>query len=325
MDKVKIGIIGTADIAYRRFLPALQSSENFEYVGVATRGNERANLFKNTFGGKVYNNYEELVKDPNVDALYIPLPPSLHFKWGKMGVEFNKHVFMEKPFTTDMRDTTEIIEMAEKNKIAVHENYMFEFHRQINKIKENIIKKKIGELRNITIKFGFPKRNDSDFRYNKELGGGALLDCGGYAIKLACILLGDKISVLSSVLNIDCGYQIDMFGNVSLMDQEGIVANLSFGMDNEYKCEVEVWGSRGNIKAERVFTAPPEMEIELALCREGYNSSIEVGKDNHFKNSIDFFYECITDNRTRIYQYEKIKLISKIQNETLEKAKLVYI
>ena len=117
------------------------------------------------------------------------------------------------------------------------------YHSQITKIKELLEQQVIGNLRLIRTSFGFPRRSANDFRYKKELGGGSLLDCGGYPIKLIQVLLSDvKIDSASLYYEND----IDLYGAVQVTGKEA-TAQISFGMDNSYKCELEIWGSKGTI------------------------------------------------------------------------------
>lgn len=323
MKKIRIGIICPSEIAFRRFMPALKKCNRYEYVGVAVAamdewGGEytdemrvaelaKAQNFKDNFGGKVYLSYTDLIEDENVDAIYLPLPPALHYEWGKKVLEAGKHLFLEKPSSVSAELTSDLIEMAEKNGLAVHENYMFVFHNQLDVIQNWIDEGKIGELRLIRIAFGFPKRAANDFRYNKSLGGGALLDAGGYTIKLATLLLGDTAKITTSRLNYTNEFDVDIFGSASMENDHGFTAQLSFGMDNCYKCELEVWGSTGTLFANRILTAPAEFEptIEYKNGNEPVKQ-IKLEADDTFFKSIKYFGQCIDDEKCRLESYSSI-------------------
>lgn len=299
---MKIGIIGTSEIAFRRFLPALKKCKEFTYAGVATRpveNPEKSKAFKDTFGGKIYNNYDELLKDESIEAVYVPLPSGLHYEWGKKVLEEGKHLLLEKPFTTNIEDTKKLIALANEKNLAVHENYMFAFHNQLSAIDEIVKKGTIGDVRLYRIAFGFPKRAESDFRYNKALGGGSLLDCGGYTLKLASMLLGSSAKVVYSHLNYVDGYDVDMFGSAAVINDEGTTAQLSFGMDNSYKCELEIWGSKGCFKTNRILTAPVDFEPTAEIIIANDTKTITLPSDDTFAKSIMKFYECVTDENIR--------------------------
>ena len=185
---MKIGILGTSDIAFRRFLPALKKCGDIEYAGVASRTPEKGKPFQEKFGGAVYNGYDALINDRSIDTVYVPLPPALHAQWGEKVLQAGKHLLMEKPFTTGPEDTKRLLALAKERGLAVHENYMFLYHSQLAKIRELISSGELGDIRLYRMAFGFPRRGSNDFRYVKALGGGALLDCGGYPVRLALIM-----------------------------------------------------------------------------------------------------------------------------------------
>ena len=296
---MRIGILGTADIAFRRFLPALRLCPEMAYAGVASRTVEKTQRFIEAYGGRGYTSYEELLADESIDAVYIPLPPALHYSWGKKALLAGKHLFMEKPFTTDLSETEELLHLAEERDLVVHENYMFLYHSQLQKVKELIENGALGELRMIRAAFGFPKRGEGDFRYDKALGGGALLDCGGYPVRLALELLGMDAKVTQARLIRPEGYEVELFGNAVLENEGGLCAQVSFGIDNAYQCQLEVWGSKATLIAARIFTAGPELKPPMLLRTSTGEEAVETEADDHFKNSLWQFQRCEKDRVLR--------------------------
>ena len=310
---MKIGIIGTSEIAFRRFLPALEKNKNFVYAGVATRTLEKAKKFQDTFGGKIYNGYDELINDESIDAIYVPLPPALHYEWGKKVLESGKHLLLEKPFTTELKDTEKLVELAKNKNLAVHENYMFVYHKQLSEIDKIVKDGTIGDVRLYRIAFGFPKRAEGDFRYVKELGGGSLLDCGGYTLKLASMLLGPTAKVTTSNLNYTKDYDVDLYGSATMVNDDGVTAQLSFGMDNSYKCELEVWGSKGVLRTNRILTAPVGYVPIVEIIIDNETKEVKLSEDDTFLKSIYAFWDCINNQAKKEKKY----------NEIIEQAKIV--
>lgn len=310
---MNIGILGTADIAFRRFLPALRQCDQAHYVGVASRTPEKAQKFQQQFGGRIYDTYDALLADPTIDAVYVPLPPALHYEWGKKVLLAGKHLFMEKPFTVSVAQTQALLELAAQKGLAVHENYMFLYHRQLPWIEQKLQSGAIGELRQIRMSFGFPFRGMQDFRYSKELGGGALLDCGGYPVALALRLMGPETIITTCALHEK--YGVDLFGSATLQNKSGLTAQISFGMDNSYRCELEVWGSTGCLMTNRIFTAPPDFTPVVKIVRQYGNEVIQLPADHAFLNSIYAFLEKVqmgTVAEERILlQSKKIEMIQK--------------
>ena len=155
---MRLGVICPSEIAFRRFAPALQQCPDLQFVGIGVLkkeelsasseiGNDvfneilqnernKAQSFIDQYGGKIFDGYETIASSPEIDALYIPLPPALHFQWAKKALEHGKHVLLEKPSTTSASETKDLVETAKKHGLALHENYMFTFHEQINTINE---------------------------------------------------------------------------------------------------------------------------------------------------------------------------------------------
>ncbi len=339
---MNIGILCPSEIAYRRFLPALKLVEKVEFAGVAvntpqerygefipklsevssmlSRGREKAQKIINEYGGKLYSSFEEMILAPNIDALYIPLPPALHYKWAKLALEHEKHVLIEKPSTISSRETDDLIRIAQEKKLALHENYMFMFHDQLNAIDEIIRSGEIGDVRLYRILFGFPRRTDNDFRYNKELGGGALIDAGGYTIKYASRLLGESAEIKYANLNYLDEFNVDIYGSATLVNADGLTAQIAFGMDNDYKCELEVWGSEGTLTTGRVFTAPMGFLPTVSIKKNQEFDDRTLPADDAFKNSIEHFIRCVGDSNVRQCNYKEIQLQARLVNQLREMA-----
>lgn len=326
MSNIRIGVICPSEIAYRRFMPALKKCAGIEFAGISTANasewngvltdelkkseTEKARKFIDEYGGKLYGSYGELLSSPDIDAVYLPLPPALHYRWGKAALENGKHLFMEKPFTTSLDDTRELIGLARSKGLAIHENYMFAFHSQIEWIKNRIAEGAVGDIRLIRIDFGFPFRGANDFRYNKALGGGALLDCGGYTLKLAGMFLGETARVTTSKLNSKEGFEVDIYGNATLVNDDGLTAQVSFGMDNSYRCSLDIWGSTGSIFTNRILTAPDGFEPTVIIKQGNDEQSFTLSADDTFKKSIEMFLKCINNNDIRNSEFDSVVLQS---------------
>lgn len=244
----------------------------------------------------------------------MPLPPALHYEWGRKALEAGKHLLMEKPFTTSAQETEQLLKLAEEKGLAVHENYMFLYHSQLARIKEMIADGSLGQIRLYRMSFGFPMRSQGDFRYNKELGGGALLDCGGYPVRLALELLGDTAKVVQSKLIQPKGFEVDLYGNAVMDNDAGEVAQISFGMDNAYQCQLEVWGSKATLIASRIFTAGDGVRPVLTLRTSSDESKLELEADDQFFHSIQQFCTKSQNNMKAILLQSR--LVEKIRRSS---------
>lgn len=317
----RIGIICPSEIAFRRFLPALKEAGCFEYTGVAiaskeefvgatdeilTKERAKAQTFVDGYGGKIYEGYSTLIHSDEVDAIYLPLPPGLHYKWAKEAIAAGKHILCEKPCTTALANTEDLLNDADQKGLAAHENYMFAFHDQLEAVNDIVKSGEIGDVRLYRISFGFPMRAQNDFRYNKALGGGALLDCGGYTLKYASMLLGPTAQLKYAQSNNIDGFSVDMYGSAALVNAEGVTAQIAFGMDHNYKCELEVWGSKGTIYTNRILTSPAGFVPEVIIRKGNKEEKRNLPADDAFKKSILHFGHCIEDADIRKANYQTL-------------------
>lgn len=301
----KIGILGAADIAYRMFVPALKQCGLFECAGIAELYNkEKLNKFIREYELQSYDSFDELIENPEIDILYIPLPPAFHYEYAKKALLQGKHVFLEKPLTTNQKDAEELVSIARSKKLVLQENYMFQYHSQIQKVLEIIASKQLGEVRLMRGNFCFPKRESNDFRYVKKLGGGALLDAGGYVIKLGTLLLGEMAKISDAHLYYTREYEVDMFGDFSMSNGE-LTYQGAFGMDNQYNCSLEIIGSKGKLLADRIFTSPPEYVPRFQIIQGNKSETVVNEPDNHFVKSIELFDKALRDDMLREELYEK--------------------
>lgn len=328
MKKYNVGIICPSEIAFRRFLPSLHRVEEFNFVGVAIASPEewagegkvteatlavidkerqKAQTFVDNYAGRIFEGYQTLIESPDVDVVYLPLPPALHFKWAKRTLEAGKNAYVEKPFTTSLEDTQALLSIAKEKKLAVHENYMFVFHKQLQAIKDLIANGEIGKVRQYRVSFGFPRRAVNDFRYNKALGGGALLDAGGYCLKYASWLLGDSAELVCANAYFEPEFEVDIFGSATMVNDEGTVVQMSFGMDCDYKCELEAWGSTGTLTTGRILTAPDGSEPDMIIKHNQDLVTKKLPADNAFEKSIRHFYKCLVNRDEREKNYKVIE------------------
>lgn len=313
---VRLGIIGCSEIAYRRFLPASQKIKQMQVVAVAEEyDRSKLQLFTDTFGIEGLGSFEELVQRTDIDAVYIPQPPALHYEWAKKALHANKHVLVEKPSATSYSDTSDLVCAAQKEGLALHENYMFIYHEQVRVIREMIASGEIGEVRLMRADFGFPLREKNDFRYVKELGGGALLDAGGYALRLASLLLGHTVHVDAAHIHGLSGYEVDMYGCAQLSNEKGEACQIAFGMDCEYRCSLEVWGSQGKLTANRIFTAPDGYQPIAYMEHAGKIKEIQLPADDSFEKSIHAFLAEISHETRRKQAYEDIVTQARLVEE----------
>ncbi|MCD4670582.1 MAG: Gfo/Idh/MocA family oxidoreductase [Actinomycetia bacterium] len=304
MDTLKIGVMGCANIAYRSMIPAILSIPQWELVAVASRSITKAVKFADIFSCQAVEGYKNLLAQDDIDAIYMPLPTGLHGEWIPKCLDAGKHVFAEKSLARNFAEAKSMVKQAEASDLLIMENYMFQHHSQHRFVKDMLDNGEIGDIRLFRSCFGFPPLPENNFRYNKDLGGGALLDAGGYPVKAAQLFLGNNLKVKAADLWFCEDRGIDIHGSAYLSSQEGSVAEIAFGFDNYYQCNYEFWGSKGKIVAERAFTPSSSFRPTIILEKQNIVTRFQVEPDNHFINILKEFYRAILENRHEKHHQE---------------------
>ena len=318
MNKLRIGVLGCASIAKRSVIPAIKSIAEFELVAIASRTKEKAADFAEEFECDAVVGYQELIDRKDIDVIYMPLPTGLHEEWVVKALEAGKHIHIEKSLAMNYDSAKRMVELAREKGLLIMENFMFIYHQQHQFVKGLIAQGEIGEVRCFRSSFGFPPLEKDNFRYNSELGGGALLDAAAYTVRVSQYFLGNDIKVEAATLN-TMNTEVDLFGGAYLKAPNGIFAEVAFGFDNFYQCNYEIWGSKGKIISQRAFTPGVDFKPTITLEQQGDNINYEIGAENHFVNILNEFKRCVLENDFES-KYNEILNQSRLLQELKDKA-----
>ncbi|MHC0433593.1 Gfo/Idh/MocA family protein [Streptomyces sp. O3] len=293
MEPVRIGVLGCADIARRRMLPAFAACPTTEVAAVASRDLDRARPLAAEYRARPVHGYAELLADDTVDAVYVPVPLALHAEWIEAALLKDKHVLAEKPVTMNLAETAALGELAQRRGLALMENIMFVHHDQHAQVRRLLAEGAIGELRSFHGWFTVPRRPAGDIRYRPELGGGALWDTGVYPLRAALHLLGPDLAVLGASFSSGPGFEVDTGGAVLLQTPNGVSAQLAFGLDHAYRDSYELCGSKGRITLDRVFTPPADRLPVAVLQGDSGADEIPLRPDDQVANTVAAFAEAV--------------------------------
>ncbi|GAA3435897.1 Gfo/Idh/MocA family protein [Kutzneria kofuensis] len=293
MTPVRIGIIGCASIAHRRMLPAMAALPGVEIVAIASRHVDKASAAARAYACRAVTGYEALLHLDEVEAVYVPLPNAMHATWIERALDAGKHVLAEKPLTTSVSRTHELVATARSRGLVLMENVMFLHHSQHAAVRSLVADGAIGELRAFHAAFAVPRRPADDIRYSADLGGGALLDTGVYPIRAAMSFLGNDLQVASAVLTRRHGHSVDSAGQALLCASNGVGASVTFGLDHAYRSGYELWGSEGRIVLEHAFTPPADHVPVVRLERPSGLDEILLAPDDQVANTLDAFATAI--------------------------------
>lgn len=252
---VRWGILGAANIALKKVIPGMQESALTQVVAIASRDIAKARAAAQSLGiPRAYGSYQELIDDPEIDAIYNPLPNHLHVPWSIRAAEAGKHVLCEKPIGLNAREARELLEARDRTGVKIGEAFMVRTHPQWLKVKEIVASGTIGDLRLISGHFSYYDRDPADIRSRVEWGGGALMDIGCYPITISRWLFGAEPTEVVGLIERDPELQVDRLTSGLLHFERG-QATFSCSMQLVAFQTVQIFGTKGRIAAS--FHASP--------------------------------------------------------------------
>jgi predicted dehydrogenase len=260
------GILGTANIARAQFLPGLREAGGAA-AAVAGRDAARAERYARDNGiDRAVGGYQNLIDDPGIDALYIPLPNSLHAEWTLRALAAGKPVLCEKPLCGNLGDTLRVLDAARQSGTLLWEAFVFPFHRQIARIRDLVAGGAIGELMEIKSNFHFQLSNPGNIRYSRELEGGALNDVGCYPVRLATEFFGvpHQAAWAGATWGGD-GVDVDTWGVLEYPG--GRRLHLSCGLGRSYDTYSSLEGTTGRIVVSNPFHPGPADAYQVIAPR----------------------------------------------------------
>ncbi|MFO7891251.1 MAG: Gfo/Idh/MocA family oxidoreductase [bacterium] len=297
MKKVNWGIVSTAKIGTKKVIPAMQKGKYSHITAIASRDIEKAQRAAQKLNiTKAYGSYRQLLDDPEIEAVYIPLPNHMHVKWTIKALEAGKHVLCEKPVAINVKDAEYLYQKVKDfPHLKVMEAFMYRFHPQWQTVKKLVNEGKIGELRNIHSIFSYYNDDKDDIRNQKEIGGGGLLDIGCYCISLSRFLFNAEPKQVCSIIEYDPQLKIDRLTTGMLEFQHGHSAfTCSTQLIDHQK--VDIFGTQGKIEIKKPFTPSPEKPSKVKYQTGSQIKEIEFEACNHYTIQGDLFSQAILNN-----------------------------
>lgn len=247
MKKIKFGILGVSNHFIKRIVLPLQNSSNCMPYAIASREIHKAEKAANAYNIPVVSeSYDALINDPEVDAIYIPLPNHMHADWAIKAIKAGKPVLCEKPLALNTKQTQQMIEAAETHQIPLMEAFMFRFHPLWQHVKNVIKTKQIGEISYIHTAFSYNNSSPNNIRNIREYGGGGLMDIGCYAISAPRFLTDSEPKRVVSLMEMDDQFQTDVHAS-ALMDFGHARASFQISTLSEPFQKVDIIGTAGSI------------------------------------------------------------------------------
>lgn len=265
MTKVRWGVLGVASIATRKVIPAMQKGEWSTIAAIASRDLKKAETAAGSMGiPKAYGSYEDLLADPEIEAIYNPLPNHLHVPWSMKAAEAGKHVLCEKPLSMDAAEAKTLIAARDRAGVKMGEAFMVRTHPQWLRTRELIRAGRIGELRAISTHFSYFNRDAKNTRNIPEWGGGALMDIGCYPVNLSRFIFGDEPTRVCASLERDPDFKTDRLTS-AIMEFPSGQSVFTCSTQLNYYQRMTFIGTKGRLEVEIPFNAPNDRPCRLLI------------------------------------------------------------
>lgn len=299
---VRWGVLGCSGIGKSRTIPGLLACENAELYAIAGRNEEKLKVYAEPFAPKkLYTDYQALLDDENVDAVYLPLPNGIHMEWVKKAAAAGKHILCEKPMALTEEQVREMFAAAKKHGVLLEEAYAYRHAQLVQKVKEIVDSGAIGRIRYLESKHSTFDTNRSGIRYQKGNGGGAVYDVTCYNVSLASYLFGKDPEDISVYCGFDKETGVDVSDAVMLRYEEGVTAMLYAGLDAYRRGCYSILGETGRIDVDHKFNSSGVCHIRVSTGArpqgaeyvDETTTEYTIWVDDNYKKEIELFSDAV--------------------------------
>ena len=297
MKKVRWGILSTAKIGREKVIPAMQASNLCDVIAIASRNREHGKIVADQLNiPVVYDSYDKLLSDPQIDAVYIPLPNHLHIEWAIKSLQAGKHVLCEKPIGLSMTEARQLLLAAQQMpQLKIMEAFMYRFHPQWQQAKKMLTDGVIGELKTIQSFFSYYNADPQNIRNQKEAGGGGMMDIGCYCISLSRFLFDKEPVRVLGHIDYDPVLQTDRMAS-GILDFSTGTATFTCSTQLAPYQRVNILGTKARIEIEIPFNAPTDKPTRIWLHSKDATEEIVLDTANQYTIQCDLFSKAILNN-----------------------------
>ena len=303
------GVLGVAKIATAKVVPAMQRAAGCKVVAIASRDGGRASSAAADLGiPKAHASYADLLADPEVDAVYIPLPNHLHVPWTTRAAEAGKHVLCEKPIALDGQEARTLLDVRDRTGVRIQEAFMIRTHPQWIRAKTLVDGGELGEVRAMTGFFSYFNTNPENVRNVPAWGGGGLLDIGCYLVNTARFIFDGEPVRVAGTMDLDPTLGVDRLTSL-ILDFGGRHALGTCSTQLQYYQRIQIVGTKGRVELEIPFNAPTDRPCRLWIDRTGeiHGSGVEmmeVDVCNQFTIQAEIFSKAILEGHPQAVPLE---------------------
>ena len=293
-QKIRWGVLSTANIG-RKVLPAIQQSNNGEVYAVASRDLERARAFADEMNiPHAYGSYEDLLADPDIDAIYIPLPNHMHAEWSIRCAEAGKPTLCEKPLASNAPEAQRMVDVFAERDVLLGEAFMYRFHPQTQQVKTIIDQGGVGTIRLMQAAFSFRVKDEANIRLQGDMAGGALMDVGCYCVNVMRFMTGEEPDAFHAMARFK---DVDESLVGTLAFPSGALGHLDCSLRTYRQHGYEIRGTEGRIVVEPGFGMDPDEDTIIRHWIGDDYEEIHVPAANHYTLMAEDFADAIMRGR----------------------------
>jgi predicted dehydrogenase len=294
MDTIKWGILSTAKIGIEKVIPSIQQASNCTVVAISSRSSTKAQKAAEKLNiPRYYSSYEDLLADPEIDAIYNPLPNHLHVPQTIRALEADKHVLCEKPIALDAEEAQELLDISKKYpELKVMEAFMYRFHPQWIRTKSMVEEGEIGKLQTIESFFSYYNDDPDDIRNKAGIGGGGLMDIGCYCISLSRFLFDNEPENVIGQWKIDPQFKTDYLAS-GILDFGSGISTFTCATQTAPHQEVNIVGTKGRIVIDIPFNAPLDKQTSIWHIGDKRKEEIVIDPANQYMLQAEEFAKSI--------------------------------
>jgi D-xylose 1-dehydrogenase (NADP+, D-xylono-1,5-lactone-forming) len=313
-EQVRWGILGYARIAKNEIIPAIQRSTNSTFYAVASRDEDKLKECRELFQcPKTYTDYEELIADPDIQAVYIPLPNSMHKEWALKAMRKGKHVLCEKPIALNAEECLEMIRCSEEQGVLLMEAFMYRFTDRTRKVKEIISSGEIGDVKFIQSAFRFFLNRPNTIKVRPELGGGSLYDVGSYPVNFVGMVMDALPESCSVQAVLENG--VDTIFSAVLKYPNGVIANIHSGFNAFPQMSSEVIGTLGRMEIPDTFAG---ISGTIKVITEAGIREVQVDESDRYALEVQSFANAVLGRKSSLFSLQESLQNMKVIDMLLE-------
>ena len=308
MSKLGIAVWGLGQHALNRILPAINSVQNLNLIGVCSRNEDKVAKCSQHWGCFGWIDEALMLDNEEIDVIYIATPIGVHFEGAMKVLSAGKNVWCEKPLTCNLNDTEILIEIARQKKLILLESFMYLYHPQFKAVQDYIHNPQNGKVHSITCRFGLPELEAPGFRTNLELGGGAFWDLACYPVSTSLAIFPfQEAEVLFAEVLFQRESSVDTSGRALLRFSDDISLYIEWSVGTSYRNEIDVWSENGSFYTDKIFSKHENYEpIYKLRDKQGNEITEKAQKSEQFIEMFNNFCNIHSSFHSVEEEYSKI-------------------